>query len=305
MREPNPESKTARWKVGAVTITAILESSDAFSSDFLRRYVLPDATVEGVKAMPWLCPFWVDEAGALLFVTQSFLIESAGKRIIVDTCLGNDKPRRNPAFDRLQTPFLERLEAAGAEVDDVDFVLCTHLHFDHVGWNTRWNGQAWVPTFPRARYLFAEDEWNYWRSRENHAYVLADSIQPVLDAGLAEFVPSDFALTPEVSLESTPGHTPGHVSVRIRSGGAEAVITGDVLHHPCQVGRPEWTSPADTDPRAARLTREALLADASARHVLVVGTHFAYPAAGWVRTIGPGRALEPCHGEPLEMSDSA
>lgn len=285
----------SRWRVGDVSVTAVLESDAAFSADFLRRYVLPDATPAAVRAMPWLAPRWADARGDLRFVTQALLVVSEGVRILVDTCLGNDKPRRNPAFDRLQLPFLERLAAAGAAPEDVDVVLCTHLHFDHVGWNTRWDGGAWVPTFPRARYLFARAEWEHWRDDPGHAYVRDDSIQPVVDAGLVDLVATDHRVTGEVHLEPAPGHTPGHVAVRIRSRGREALITGDSLHHPAQVGRPEWTSPADTDGALARQTREALLADAHAREVLLIGTHFAPPAAGWIR--GEPGALE-LEGEP-------
>jgi glyoxylase-like metal-dependent hydrolase (beta-lactamase superfamily II) len=277
-----------RWQIGAVEVTAVLESADAFSSDFLKRVLLPDATAENVASMPWLVPHWADAAGNLAFVTQAFVVRSEGLTIIVDTCLGNDKERRNPRLHMLKTPFLERLALAGVKVDDVDIVLCTHLHLDHVGWNTRWDGTAWVPTFPRARYLFARAEWDHWKSNDHHAFVIADSIQPVIDAGLVDLVAMDHRLTSEVALLPTPGHTPGHVAVVIRSGGAEALITGDLLHHPAQVGRPDWTSPADTDRTAAHATRVAVLGDACSRRVLVLGTHFAPPAAGHVVAASSG-----------------
>lgn len=278
-----------RWAIGAVAVTAVIESADAFSPEFVRGYVLPDATREALLAMPWLAPHWVDESGDPRFVSQTFLVESRGRRILVDTCLGNDKERKNPAFHRLQTPFLERLAAAGAAPDDIDVVLCTHLHFDHVGWNTRWTGDRWVPTFTRARYLFARDEWAHWDARAAHGYVMNDSLRPVMDAGLVDLVATDHVITDEVALVPTPGHTPGHVSVRIRSDGAEAIITGDVLHHPCQVAHPEWTNLADTDRAHALATRIALLDDAAARGVLVIGSHFAPPAAGQVVSQPSGR----------------
>jgi len=293
-----PLNGLTRWRVGDVTVTAVLESAAAFSPELLRRLVLPDATRSAIAAIPWLQPHWADAAGDMRFVTQAFLVESCGRRVLVDTCLGNDKERLNPAFHRLQTPFLERLAEAGASPEDIDLVLCTHLHFDHVGWNTRWDGAHWVPTFPRARYLFATDEWRHWGEDPRHAYVLDDSIRPVLDAGLVDLVETGHILTDEVRLLPTPGHTPGHVSVQIRSAGAEALITGDVLHHPCQVAHSEWTSPADHDAALASATRHALLADACARDVLVLGTHFAHPAAGFVRADGDGAMrLEPVAGQ--------
>lgn len=282
-----------RWTVGEVTITAVIESTEAFTPEFVRKHVLPAATPEALAALPWLAPHWVDEAGDPRLVSQTFLVASCGRRILVDTCLGNDKERRNPAFHRLQTPLLDRLAAAGAAPEDIDVVLCTHLHFDHVGWNTRWTGAAWVPTFPRARYLFARDEWAHWEARAAHGYVMNDSLRPVMDAGLADLVAPDHAITDEVALFPTPGHTPGHVSVRIRSGGAEAIITGDALHHPCQIAHPEWPSLADSDREAAHATRAALIDDAAARGVLVIGTHFAPPAAGDVVAGATGRCLIP------------
>lgn len=287
-----------RWTVGEVSITSVIESTEVFTPEFVRQHVLPAATPEALRALSWLAPHWADADGEPRFVSQTFLVQSRGRRVLVDTCIGNDKERKNPAFHRLATPFLERLAVAGAAPEDVDVVLCTHLHFDHVGWNTRWDGARWVPTFPRARHLFASDEWAYWEARAAHGYVMNDSLRPVMEAGLADLVDPDHAITDEVALVPTPGHTPGHVSVRIRSGGAEALITGDALHHPCQVAHPEWPSLADSDREQARLTRGALLDDAAARGVLVLGTHFAPPAAGFVVTGADGRRLVPGEQRP-------
>lgn len=287
-------SHLQRWPIGDVRITAVLESATVFDGAFIRQYVLPQATREALAEIAWLRPHWVDDDGEPRLVTQAFLIESDGKKIVVDTCIGNDKERKNPAFHKLATPFLERLAEAGARVEDVDVVLCTHLHFDHVGWNTRWVVDAdgagrWVPTFPNARYLFARVEWEHWLAKATHGYVMADSLRPVMDAGLVDLVDvaadsASYPVTREVALEPTPGHTPGHVAVRIRSRGAEAAITGDLIHHPAQIARPEWTSAADTDKDLAAATRAAFLADAEARGVLVCGTHFAPPAAGRIRS---------------------
>ena len=269
-------------RVGDVSVTAVLESSAAFSPDFLRAHVLPDATREAVLAMPWLAPSWATPEGDLRFVTQALVVRSAGRVILVDTCLGNDKPRKNPAFDRLQTPFLDRLATLGLSPEAIDVVVCTHLHFDHVGWNTRWDGARWVPTFPRARYLVSRREWDHWAARPSHGYVFADSLTPLAEAGLVDRVDLPHALTPDVTLVAAPGHTPGHAVVAIASGGEQAMITGDALHHPCQVTRPDWTSPADSDRAAAQATREALLAELRASRGLLIGTHFADPCAGHI-----------------------
>ncbi|TNF23203.1 MAG: MBL fold metallo-hydrolase, partial [Deltaproteobacteria bacterium] len=269
------EHRDQRWRVGDVTVTVVMETTDRMGGEFVRRNVIPDATRERLAALPWLAPDWLDAAGDPYLVTQAFVLQSGGVTIVVDTCLGDDKERRNPAFHALKTGFLERLAAAGVAPEAVDVVLCTHLHFDHVGWNTRWDGARWVPTFPRARYLFARVEWEHWGAHGGLDYVLNDSVRPVFAAGLADLVETDHVVTPEVALVPTPGHTPGHVSVRIRSRGEEALVTGDMIHHPCQVGHPEWTGPADSDRALAHATRAAALEDAAARDVLVLGTHFA------------------------------
>jgi glyoxylase-like metal-dependent hydrolase (beta-lactamase superfamily II) len=217
---------------------------------------------------------------------HALVVETLTHRIIVDTCLGNDKEnRRIPTWNNLQTSFLADLTAAGYARETVDTVVCTHLHVDHVGWNTMLAEGRWVPTFPKARYLMGRVEYAHWttqREREDMTAVLADSVAPVWDAGLVDLVESDHRICEEISLIPTPGHTPGHVSVRIVSGGDEALITGDFMHHPCQIARPEWSSSADSDPAAARQTRERMLTGLAGTSTLVIGTHFAGRTAGHV-----------------------
>ena len=173
---------------------------------------------------------------------------------------------------------------------------------DVTGWNTRWNGSRWVPTFPNARYLFARTEWAHWAAEADARRaaqpgagpeddVFGDSVQPILDAGLADLVAMDHRLTDAVWLEPTPGHTPGHVSVRIRSGGAQAVITGDLMHHPIQCSEPDRLVKFDTDATQARTTRRRFLTCCAADRSLVLGTHFAHPTAGHVVAAGAGANL--------------
>ncbi len=274
-----------RWTIGEVEVVAVFETSDGFGPEFVRR-LIPEATRERLREMAWLVPHWADAAGDAHMVVQAFGIRSAGRLILVDTCIGNDKVRRNPAFHMLATPFLERLREAGFPPEEVDEVVCTHLHFDHVGWNTRWDGERWIPTFPKARYLIERRELEHWRSQgaaKNPA--LADSVEPLVEARLLTpfELGAGFAITNEVELVPTPGHTPGHLSVRVSSKGALAWVTGDALHHPCQIAHPEWTSPADDDQPRAADTRRAMLREVAETRALLLGTHFASPSGGRVR----------------------
>jgi glyoxylase-like metal-dependent hydrolase (beta-lactamase superfamily II) len=184
--------------------------------------------------------------------------------------------------------FLAGLTAIGFGRDEVDYVLCTHLHLDHVGWNTIKQDGRWVPTFPNARYLIGRTEYDHWSSAEEDELgtqvVISESIAPVIDAGLADFVDTNHRLSNELRLIPTTGHTPGHVSLVIESRGERAVITGDMIHHPCQIPNPDWALPFDFDPGESTATRERMLADWEASRALVIGTHFSGPTAGRIAT---------------------
>jgi glyoxylase-like metal-dependent hydrolase (beta-lactamase superfamily II) len=274
-----------KWRVGKVTVTKIVELEVTGGS----RFILPQATYEEILPIGWLQPHFADERGRLKMSIHALAIETPERRIVVDTCLGNDKEgRRIPTWNNLQGPFLADLAAAGYPRESIDTVLCTHLHVDHVGWNTMLadgtNGtKTWVPTFPNARYLMGRVEFAHWqgqRERDDMAAVFADSVKPVHEAGLVDLVETDHLVCDEISLVPSIGHTPGHVSVRISSEGEEALITGDFMHHPCQIARPHWSSTADNDPDQARQTRERMLKELSEKPVLVIGTHFAGATAG-------------------------
>jgi glyoxylase-like metal-dependent hydrolase (beta-lactamase superfamily II) len=254
-------------------------------------WLLPEATREAVERhRDWLRPHFLDERGRFLMSIHSFIVEAPDLTVLVDTCVGNDKPRQNPTWNMLATPFLENLGAAGFPPESIDLVLCTHLHVDHIGWNTRLQDGRWVPTFPRARYLFARREWEHWAKVDGDEYgpIIADSVRPVVEAGRADLVETDHRISEELWLEPTPGHTPGHVSLRLRSEGEEAVITGDLMHHPIQCAEPDWTTPFDDDPARARATRRDFCARYADRDVTILGTHFGAPTAG--RIVGHGLA---------------
>ena len=265
-----------KWQVGEVKITQLVELTTAS----LGPYLLPQATPDKLRKIPWLSPF-VDSEHRLILSMHSLILKVHGRTIVVDTCIGNDKQRSYPKWNLMQTNFLSRLEAADCALEAVDTVLCTHMHVDHVGWNTMKVDDKWLPTFPNARYLYSEEEWDHW-SKEPQEYgpVIEDSVQPIFDSGLADLVSSDHQVCGEIRLESTPGHTPGHVSVHIQSLGEEAVITGDMIHHPCQIRHVDWSSSADVDPLKAVDTRQIFLEKYVDRPVLIIGTHFTGPTAG-------------------------
>ena len=270
------------WKIGDVTISRVIE----VASTGKMTWILPDATAESLLKVPWCQPDFVTEKGEATMNVQALLIESQGERIVVDTCVGNDKnlPEMKYWHNKTGGTFLKDLAAAGFAADRVDKVLCTHLHVDHVGWNTRKEDGRWVPTFENARHLWNRDEYDHW-VREGQAEfgdVVGESVIPIFEADLVDFVEADSKVTDEVALEPTFGHTPGHVSVHIRSRGEEAVITGDLMHHPVQFARPEWRSSADWNPDQAEFTRRTFLERYADTPTLIIGTHFAGPSAGRV-----------------------
>ena len=288
-----------KMKIGEVEVTTIRETDLHGLS-----VIIPQATPEAVKKIDWLVPHFADENGEMSGVIQAFIVKTPDKTVVVDTCVGDNKERiLVEEWNAMQSGFMDRFRSAGFDPDQVDYVLCTHLHVDHVGWNTRWDGEKWVPTFPKARYLFAEEEYRFWEStREippadlskltdpteigmatfdlDQRQVHEDSIQPIIDAGLVELVSGDHQIDQFIALRPTPGHTPGHVSVEISSGDERAIITGDCFHHPCQVAHPEWATVVDVDQGQGVTTREQLLDELNTKGGVLMGSHFSEPVAG-------------------------
>ena len=269
-----------QWQIGDVKVTSVVE----LEAPLPGKLVIPSAGADAVKRHSWLAPHFASEDGLIHLRIQMLVVESQGRRIAIDTCLGNDKPRTSEFFSHLQTPFLEHLTAAGFPRESIDTVVCTHLHVDHVGWNTMLVDGSWVPTFPNARYLIGRVESEHWDAYGVHedGDVYGDSVRPVIEAGLVDLVDFGHRVTDDVVMEPTPGHSPGHQSVHITSKGHEALITGDVMHHPVQCAEPDWESTFDSDVAAARATRRELLARYAGTDVLVIGTHFAGPGSGHI-----------------------
>lgn len=294
------------WPVGDFTVTKLVEL-EGFAPGGGDESALPDARPEAVAEIAWLIPHFATEDGQLGMSVHALLIESPQVRLVVDTCIGNDKTRAVPWFDHLTTSFLADLERVGWAPDTVDAVVCTHLHVDHVGWNTRLEAGRWVPTFPNARYFMVRSEVEHAEreaaslgadhgafaaSMMDPANVFADSVKPIIESGQSVLVDSDAELAPGVRLLPTPGHTPGHVSVLLESDGQSAVITGDMMHHPCQIARPQWSSAFDSDPAISVETRHRFFERFADTSALVIGTHFNSPTAGYLVSDDGGYRLD-------------
>lgn len=270
-----------RWRVGAVEVTRVEERVMAVDP----RHIVPGLTASVVDPLrDWAAPF-VTGDGRMLLSVHAFVVVDGATTIVVDTCVGPHRDRPLPGDDG----FLGRLDATiDGGLGTVDVVLCTHLHFDHVGWNTRRDGERYVPAFPNARYLFGRNEVDFLHTEDHHG--LHDvAVAPIIAAGQAELVGTDHRVSPSVRLMATPGHTPGHVSVLIESGPARGLITGDCVHSPVQFRHPELAAdPFDWDPARSTETRRRLIAELADSGTLVLGTHFAPPTAGLVCTGADG-----------------
>lgn len=268
-------------KIGDIEVWRILEINAPFQTpDALFPTAGPDVSAIIQSHVPGcLCP----KSGKIILPIQGFLLKTPRHNILVDSCVGNDKtvPGFSDWHKRTDTRFMASLAAAGVSVADIDYVLCTHLHTDHVGWNTRLEDGRWVPTFPNARYLMPSADEAVQRQRNGELYV--ESVLPVVAAGQAELVVAGHMLGDHVTLVPTPGHTPGHVSIQVRDKGQQALITGDALHSAAQCWHPEWHFTYDTDVDLAVQSRRRLLEQAAESGCMMLGSHFALPSLGHVK----------------------
>lgn len=280
-----------KWKIGDVTVTKLVEIERPHQPES----ILQSATRENLKEIEWLSPHFITPDGDLILSHHALIVETPDQKIMVDTCIGNDKFRSLPEYDNFQTSFLRDLEEIGILRESISTVMCTHLHLDHVGWNTILENDSWVPTFPKARYLFAQNEFEYWRDQDHdpiHEQVFADSVRPIFDAGLADLVSLDHQICNEIRLIPTTGHTPGHVSVMISSNNEHALITGDFVHHPCQMKHLDWANVIDFDSEESTKTRQDIFERFAETPTLIIGTHFAGVTAGRLRRDGDAFRLD-------------
>lgn len=280
------------WKIGQVTVTRIEELlGPGFRPEDLLDSWDPAVLEEHGH---WMVPnFYQPSTNQVIMSVHSWLIRTPHHTILVDTCCGNHKHRpESPHFHQLNEPYLNRLRSAGVEPEDVDYVLCTHLHVDHVGWNTRLVDGRWVPTFPNAKYVFSREELSFWDPSKNPHLpqeprdVFTDSMLPVIAANQAHVVSMTDQLSDTLLIEPTPGHSPGHIMLRLISGQDEGVFIGDVMHHPIQIYQPEWNSRFCMDPEQAIASRKHVLSHCAERNALVFPAHFGAPHTGRVRSNG-------------------
>jgi glyoxylase-like metal-dependent hydrolase (beta-lactamase superfamily II) len=282
---------------GPITVRRIVETEHVL---FEPATLYPDATPDLVERNKgWLDERFLDSAtDQLVFGMQSYVVQTGRHNILVDTCNGNLKRRRNAWQHNLRTAYLQNLAAAGLRPTDIDVVLCTHLHSDHVGWNTTLSNGQWLPTFPRAAYLFGAEEFDILNRRHHQAGsaepviggAFADSVLPIIDARLAQFVEMDHVIEQDgddgVWLEAMPGHTAGQVAVHVKHGAFHVVLASDVLHHPIQLAEPDLRVAFDDDPQEALATRRRLLQTYADTSTIVVPAHFPTPTAGRIITWG-------------------
>ncbi len=271
-------------KLGDVTIDRVIEIG---RSSYPTTSMLPDSTPEAIaRHHHWLKPHFFDEAtGDLGSRIQTWVVRTPRHLVLIDTGVGNGKARpESPLWHRREGTFLDDLAAVGVKPEQVNLVLCTHLHVDHVGWNTRLVDGRWTPTFPNATYVFAGEEWEFWRwetkeGREQWGCI-DDSVLPIVEAGRARLVDSTHRVDEWLSFEPSPGHTPGHACVRLTTPEGDAVFTGDLMHRTVQVAEPQWSSRFCSDPARARATRRDFLERHADSGVLILPAHF--PKPGYV-----------------------
>ncbi|MBI3636875.1 MAG: MBL fold metallo-hydrolase [Candidatus Rokubacteria bacterium] len=275
--------------LGEVTLQSIVEIP---RSTYPTVSMLPESTAEGVaRHHGWLRPhFWDEATNDLGSRIQSWVVRTPQTTVLIDTCVGNDKDRsENALWHRRSGDYLADLASIGVAPERVDVVLCTHLHVDHVGWNTRLVDGTWVPTFPRATYVMPGEEWEYWRYEKDEC--IADSVVPIVEAGRATLVEANHVVDPWLRFEPAPGHTPGHVCVRLATKAGQAVFSGDLMHRVVQVAEPQWSSRFCYDGKQAAVTRRAFVERHADSGTLILAAHF--PRPGYIVRENGGHRFQP------------
>jgi len=291
-------AKTDSCDVGSTSIHRIV---DLESLPFAANMIYPDAVPSEMQKLSsqFSAQHFDQNSFDLLLSFHSFMVRNGKHTILVDLCCGNDKDRpTHPAWHMRNGPFLDNLAKAGVQPANIDFVMCTHLHADHVGWNTQLIDGAWVPTFPNAQYLFAEKEFTHWQQLHEQnppepvlygSYL--DSVLPVIDSGQAQLVKSNHQVGNGIHMEAAYGHTPGNVIIHVEDTDGHAILCGDAIHHPIQLAHPEWSTNFCTDPVQSRETRTAFLNDYADTQTAILPAHFQAPDYGRIERNGKNYRL--------------
>lgn len=283
-------------KAGDLAIHRIIEQETTFLPAL---EMLPTLTPEVLaENRAWMqAAKALDANDVLILCFQSYVVKTPHHTILIDSCIGNDKSRPSRPNWNMKTDdtYMGALAAAGISVGDIDYVMCTHLHVDHVGWNTRLENGRWVPTFPKAKYVFARTEFDYWMETNAKTAVpaIGDSVMPIVEAGRHEVVGDEHAIGDHVRILPTPGHTPGHSAFRLGRGKDDAVFSGDLIHSPLQARYPEMSVKFDVDQAAAARTRRSFLERYCDTDTLCCTAHFPSPSVGKIRRKGDGFSCEP------------
>ncbi len=288
-----------KFSVGDLTIHRLIEQETTFLPAF---DMLPGLTAEVLaENRGWMkAAGAIDDSDTLILCFQSYIVTTPHHTILIDSCIGNDKPRpARPKWNmKTDDTYVRALKTAGFSFGDIDYVMCTHLHVDHVGWNTRLDNGRWVPTFPNARYVFAKGEFDYWTEQNAKAEVppFVDSVLPVVEAKKAEIVHNDFSIGDHARILPTPGHTPGHVAFAFGNGKDDAIFAGDLMHTPLQTRHPDLSPKFDVDPALAAVTRRNFLERYCDTDTLCCTAHFPSPSSGKIRRKGDGFTCEAIGG---------
>jgi glyoxylase-like metal-dependent hydrolase (beta-lactamase superfamily II) len=277
------------FSVGQATITRVEET---YGPTYRATDLFPELNDKILaEHAQWLAPNHYDATSGLIKLSvHSWLLHIGGQKILIDACCGNNKVKPGrPFWNMLDLPYLDRLAAAGALPHEIDLVMCTHLHHDHVGWNTQLKDGRWIPTFPNARYVFSKPDFDYFQKLDNDPKdgpaelgTFRECVVPVVEAGRAELISGPHRLSEYIEILPAPGHSPGHFVFNLESHGQRATFVGDVFHHLLQVYYPHWNFPKNSDADQARASRRRVLEQCASTGALTLPGHVGAPFAGYI-----------------------
>ncbi|MES1924856.1 MBL fold metallo-hydrolase [Salinisphaera sp. T31B1] len=299
-------------KLGDTRLDVVWETDD--HSFDAQQFFKHSTREDFARHEDWISPLHFDaHTNRIALSMHSWLVRTPRLTVLIDGCVGNDKQRpTRPAWHELNTPFLDRLAALGVKPADVDYVMCTHLHADHVGWNTCLVDGRWVPTFPNAKYVISRREHEIWQARfetntadepGHHLQSFIDSVLPIVEAGKALIVDDGYELDDLITIEAAPGHTEGHVAIWLHAGRESGVFTGDVIHHPIQIHHPDWSCMGCENPTDANRTRARILERCLSQGTLLLPGHFMAPHAGYVEHDTHGLSFRFVDGRTTRRDD--